>query len=189
MIGRLKGTLCYIDSASVIIDVSGVGYRVLLAQTLLSKLQKNEKIEVFTHTHVREDLLELYGFLEIQDLRLFEELISVSGVGCKTALNVFSLGARPDIIKAIQTNDEGFFRGVPRLGRKNTQKIIIDLKPKLGGGEFALYPEDPDEKDVVEALKSFGYSAKEAQDAYRKTDLEGKSPEDKIRIVLKYLGK
>ena len=72
---------------------------------------------------------------------------------------------------------------------QNTQKIIIELKPKLGGGTFELLPEDTDEKDVVDALKAFGYSAKESQEAYRKVGRNKSSTEEKIRVVLKYLGK
>ena len=189
MIGRLKGVVCYLDSASVIIDISGVGYKVLLPPILLAKIKQDEKIEVFIHTHVREDLLELYGFTDIRDLRLFEQFLSVSGIGCKTALNIFSLGQRSDILNAIHSGDATFFSGVPRLGRKNSQKIIIELKGKLGGGDFELAPDDPHQADVIEALKSFGYTAKEAQEVYRKVAKDGKDPEEKIRLALKQLGK
>lgn len=188
MIGWLKGSILYIDTSAVLLDVSGVGYRVLLSSVTLGKLQKGQKAEFFVHTHIREDLLELYGFSEIGDLRLFQELISVSGIGPKTALNIFSLGRRAEIVNAVTSADLSFFTGVPRLGKKNVQKIIIELKPRLGEGEFELLPEDVYEKDVLEALKTFGYSAKEALDAYREISKEGQTPEERIRLSLKRLG-
>lgn len=160
----------------------------MLPSVVLGKLQKGEKTEFFVHTHVREDLLELYGFSEPGDLRLFQELISVSGIGPKTALNIFSLGRRAEIVNAVTNADVSFFTGVPRLGKKNVQKIIIELKPRLGEGEFEILPEDKYENDVLEALKTFGYSTKEALDAYRKVSEEGQTPEEKIRLALKQLG-
>src|SRR5436190_10539061 len=132
MIGTIKGIVEYREDPFVIIDVNGVGYKVLIPATISITL--SAPIKLFTHTHVREDLLELYGFTEPQDLKLFEYLISVSGVGCKTALGVFAVGSRSQIVGAIAANDVGFFTSVPRLGKKNAQKIIIELKNKLGGG-------------------------------------------------------
>lgn len=124
MIGSLNGIIDYQEASSIIIDVNGVGYKVLVPVSM--PLSLGDKVKLFIHTHVREDLLELYGFKEVQDLKLFEYLISVSGVGCKTALGVFSVGSRAEIIKAIIGNDVGFFTAVPRLGKKNAQKIIIE---------------------------------------------------------------
>lgn len=190
MIGLLRGNVAFLDSSSAIIDVSGVGYTVLLPASILAKLHKDEQITVYTYTHVREDLLELYGFTDRGDLQLFKMLIGVSGVGCKTALHIFSLGKRADIVHAIHKADLAFFTGVPRLGKKNAQKIIIELKGKLGGnGDLDLSSEAIDTQEVIEALKVFGYSLKEAQDAYRQVSSEEISTEEKIRLALKYLGK
>src|SRR3990167_8590659 len=131
MIGTLKGIVEYRQDPHIIIDVNGVGYKVLVPITVLSKLNGlGESIKLYIHTHVREDLLELYGFSDPADLKLFEYLISVSGVGCRTASGIFSVGNRSEIIQAIIGSDVGFFTSVPRLGRKNAQKIIIDLKSK-----------------------------------------------------------
>lgn len=190
MIGSLRGTVIIIDTTSVLLDVSGVGYKVILPPPLLAKLSKDQNLSVFTHTHVREDLLELYGFEEMSDLKLFELIIGVSGVGCKTASNVFSLGTRSEIIDAIHKGDVTFFSGVPRLGKKNAQKIIIELKGKLGGtGDIDLGIETPDQKDVMDALKVFGYSSKEAQSALKNIEKDGLSTEEKIKRALRYLGK
>jgi holliday junction DNA helicase RuvA len=191
MIGTLKGTVEYREDPFVIVDVSGVGYKVLVPTTVLAKINAlGESIKLYTHTHVREDLLELYGFSDPSDLKLFEYLISVNGVGCRTASGIFSVGTRSEIIQAIVGNDVGFFTSVPRLGRKNAQKIIIELKNKIGGGEdLDLSSESEGNTEVVSALKSFGYSSKEAQDAVKGLSGKGETIEEKIRLALKYLGK
>jgi len=190
MIGSLHGTVDLIDNSSILLNISGVGYKVILPPPVLSKLSKDQALTVYTHTHVREDLLELYGFEDIADLKLFELFIHVSGIGCKTASNIFSLGNRSEITNAIYKGDVSFFSGVPRLGKKNAQKIIIELKSKLGGdGEVDLETQSPDQTEVMEALKVFGFSSKEAQVAYKHVAKDGISTEEKIRMALKYLGK
>lgn len=191
MIGILKGTIEYREDPNLIIDVHGVGYKVLVPLSVSSKISgMGEHIKLFTHTHVREELLELYGFTEPQDLKLFEYLISVSGIGCRTALGIFSVGTRHDIVRAITVNDLAFFTSVPRLGKKNAQKIIIELKNKLGGGEDLDLSQDGRTNDeVIAALKTFGFSVSEAQGAIRALNGAGESTGEKIRLALKYLGK
>lgn len=190
MIGLLTGTIVYREDPAVIIDVHGVGYKVLLPTTVLSNLPKSgDPITLFTHTHVREDLLELYGFTQPQDLKLFEYLISVSGVGCKTAQLVFSVGTRKDIIQAISSSNVAFFTSVPRLGKKNAQKIIIDLKNKIGGEDIDLSQDSSDDQDVISALKTFGYSGSEAHAAIQSLNGAGETVEQKVRLALRQLGK
>lgn len=190
MIGSLQGKVEVLAKPHSIINVSGVGYRVFLYETLYSKLTLNQDIKLFTYTHVKEDALELFGFLSIDDLRLFENLITVSGIGPKTAINIFSYGKREDIISAIISADVSFFTSVPRLGKKNAQKLIIELKNKLGSiDDLDLTNEDrADETETIEALRSFGFSAKEARDAVRQTKTNGQETQERVRIALKYLG-
>jgi Holliday junction DNA helicase RuvA len=188
MIGSLTGIVDYKEASSIIIDVNGVGYKVIVPANLLLNLR--DEVKLFIHTHVREDLLELYGFTEPQDLKLFEYLISVSGVGCKTAIGVFSVGNRREIVNAIIGNDVTFFTSVPRLGKKNAQKIIIELKNKLGGQEdLDLSQDGSDSNEVVVALKSFGFSAAEARAGLKGINGAGESVSEKVRLALKYLGK
>lgn len=188
MIGSLKGVIDYRENNFVIVDVNGVGYKVLVPANFSAAL--GEKVKLFTHTHVREDLLELYGFTTPADLKLFEYLISVSGVGCKTALGIFTVGQRKEIIHAITSNDVGFFTSVPRLGKKNAQKIIIELKNKLGGQEdLDLSQDGGDGDEVVAALKSFGFTPGEARAAIKSLAGKEGSVEEKVRLALKYLGK
>lgn len=188
MIGSLNGIIDYQEASSIIIDVNGVGYKVLVPVSM--PLSLGDKVKLFIHTHVREDLLELYGFKEVQDLKLFEYLISVSGVGCKTALGVFSVGSRAEIIKAIIGNDVGFFTAVPRLGKKNAQKIIIELKNKLGGeGDIDLSDEGSEGNEVIAALKTFGFTPAEARAALKGLNGKGETTSEKVRLALKFLGK
>jgi holliday junction DNA helicase RuvA len=191
MIALLKGQVELLQRPFVIIDVNGVGYKVLLPDSVYSKLILGEKTKIFTYTYVREDALDLFGFLEVEDLKLFENLLTVSGVGPKTALNIFSFGGRKDIIEAIIKGDVSFFTSVPRLGTKNAQKIIIELKNKMGsvtdldlsGNELL------ENAEVVQALKNFGFTVSEAQKAVRMVKKEGITTEDRIRLALKNLGR
>ena len=192
MIGTLKGVIEYREDPFLIVDVNGVGYKVLVPNSVLSKVNSlGDSIKLFTHTHVREDLLELYGFTDPMDLKVFAMLISVSGVGCRTALGIFSVGSRSDIVQAISKGDVSFFTSVPRLGKKNGQKIIIELKNKVGAnGDIDLSDDQGmEQQELITALKGFGFSAREAQDAIRGLDGKGETIEDKVRLALKYLGK
>lgn len=192
MIGSLKGVIEYREDPFLIVDVRGVGYKVLVPNSVLAKLNGlGEEIKLFTHTHVREDVLELYGFTNPSDLKLFSYLIGVSGVGCRTALGIFSVGSRHEIVQAISTGDVSFFTTVPRLGKKNGQKIIIELKNKLGSAvELDLSDSvGAEQGELVNALKAFGFSVQEAQEAIRGLDGRGETVEEKVRLALKYLGK
>ncbi len=188
MIALLRGTIALRDSQTIIIDVSGVGYKVSVPTTVLLQAPTGKEITLYIHTHVREDLLELYGFLSQSDLKLFELLLSVSGIGPKTALGVFSLGSSSDILSAITTSNVSFFSGVPRLGKKNAQKIIIELKNKVGSTADLDLTGDSLQDEVLEALTAFGFSGKEAVQALKGID-ENLKTEEKVRLALKQLGK
>jgi len=191
MIGFLKGSIELLDRPFVYVDVNGVGYKILVPDSIYAKLTKQEKIKLFTFTYVREDELALFGFLEVEDLKLFESLITVSGIGPKTALNIFSFGERKDIIEAIIKGDVSFFTSVPRLGTKNAQKIIIELKNKMGAGnDLDLSGKDLLENaEVVQALKNFGFSVAEAQKAVREIKTQGLTLDQKIKLALRNLSK
>src|ERR1035437_6149863 len=191
MIALLNGKVELLQRPFAIIDVNGVGYKVLLPDSVYSKLTLGEKTRIFTYTYVREDALDLFGFLEADDLKLFENLLTVSGVGPKTALNIFSFGGRKDIIEAIIKGDVEFFTSVPRLGTKNAQKIIIELKSKMGSSvDLDLSGNDLLENaEVVQALKNFGFSVQEAQKAVREVKKDGITTEERIRLALKNLGR
>jgi Holliday junction DNA helicase RuvA len=191
MIGFLRGEVFLKEGSYIILDVKGVGYKVLGSRDVLSKATKGFPLALFIYTHVREDNISLFGFMESSDLKLFESLIGVSGIGPKTAMNIFSIGNRSQIISAIATADTSFFKAVPRLGQKNAQKIIIELKNKFGGvGELDLNGEDlSGNEDVISALKNFGFTTKEIHDAIRSVKKNGQNDSEIIKLALKYLGK
>lgn len=191
MIGFLNGIVEFFDQGRLVVNVNGVGYKVFISSDVLSKTRIGEKIKLHTHTHVREDVLDLYGFLDLLDLRLFENLIGVSGVGPKTALGIFSVGNREIIINSILKGDVSFFTTVPRLGKKNAQKIIIELKGKLGStGDLDLSSLDSKENsEAVNALKSLGFTIGEINNALKEIDGQAKTTEEKIKLALKYLSK
>lgn len=191
MIGMLQGTVVFKNAPSIIVDVNGVGYKVLVANSLFTDHAIGDKIQVFIHTYVRDDALDLYGFSGPEDLRLFEMLISVSGVGCKSALGVFSVGSRSAIVNAIVTGDVNFFTSVPRLGKKNGQKIIIELKSKLGSVvDLDLSATDTNEQqEAITALQSFGFTQREAEIAVQAIKETNLKTEDLVRLALKQLGK
>lgn len=191
MISYLEGTVKFKGLTYLIILTSGgVGYKVNAPTDLVSDALLDQQVSVHTYTHVRDDILDLYGFADPENMALFELLISVSGIGPKTALTVFSLGKLTKIKEAIVKGDVAFFTEVPRLGKKNAQKLIIELRPKLGSlGELDLMGESGETKEIIDALKSFGFSVSESKDALKSlADFEG-STSDKIRRALKYLGK
>lgn len=193
MIGFLKGEVMLRDGPHLIVDVNGVGYRVFAVQSIHSKLNgQRPKVELFTYTHVRDDALELFGFPSFGDLKLFKLLIGVSGIGPKTAIGIFAIGSGEEIKEAIAKGDVAFFSTVPRLGRKNAQKIIIELRSKIGSiaGEVDLSEQDHTVyQTVIEALRTFGFNSKEASDALRAIRGKGETVEEKVRLALKDLGK
>ncbi|MDP3941603.1 MAG: Holliday junction branch migration protein RuvA [bacterium] len=190
MIARLQGNVVVKELTFLILDVHGVGYKVSVPVHVLTGLSEGDEVILFTYTLVRDDALELYGFTDHRDLILFEMLLSVSGIGCKIALGIFGNGTREEIINAILQADTAFFSGVPRLGTKNAQKIIIELKGKLGdSGAISLGEVGEGGDDVIEALKTFGYSAKEANDAFKEVRNHSEKASERIRLALKYLGK
>ena len=190
MIGYLSGTVIIRDDPYVILDVNGVGYKILVSSDILSSVSElGSKLTVFTYTHVREDELALYGFSKYSDLKLFESLIAVSGVGPRTAIGIFAIGSGDEIIKAIIDADVSFFVSVPRLGTKNAQKIIIELKNKVGGGDLDLSGvSNGARNELTAALKTFGFTSKEIGEAIRNID-RSVTVEEQIKMALKYLGK
>ena len=190
MIGLVKGKVLLKDGNDLIIDINGVGYRVLVSEKLISKTAEGSDVQLFTFTYVKEDVLELFGFEELADLKLFKNLISVNGVGPRTAMTIFSFSGREEIVDAVLKGDVPFFTRIPRLGKKNAQKIIIELKSKLkDSSSFDLNADEKeDNKEVFDALRNFGFSHKEITETLKNIDSNASSDE-KIKMALKYLGK
>lgn len=181
MIGLLQGTVFSKNHNSVILLVGGVGYSVKIPEHALAKLTVKQKITLYTQTYVREDTLALFGFTESTELQLFEQLQTVSGIGPRTALSVVDRGVI-SVSKAINEGDVDFFTAIPRLGRKNAQKIIIEFKGKLDSNTSG------ESREIQDALLSMGFTRQEILEVTRKIDPEG-SLETRIKQALKLLGK
>ncbi|MEA3272067.1 MAG: Holliday junction branch migration protein RuvA [Patescibacteria group bacterium] len=186
MISSLKGNIIhkFLDSGIIVIEVNGVGYGVYVRTSLFSKFKEGEGVFLFAHEYIRENSRELYGFLKTDELKLFEKLLSVSGVGPKLALNILSLGKIEDIKKSIDNDDVEFLTTLKGVGKKIAQKIILELKGKLIDGKSVGYDDE-----VVDALKNLGYSFSEAKTAIGKIPKNLKTTELRLRETLKHLAR
>lgn len=199
MISQLIGILDSIEQNNMTIDVNGVGYKVYLPTSALAKLPKpGEKIKVFTYQVVREDANDLYGFLRKEERGLFSMLLSVSGIGPKSALSLLSGIKMEDLVIAIAKGSVDLISSVPGIGLKTAQKLVIELKEKVGkayaiaggAGGKGLPTEDPMIGDAVSALMTLGYTPKEARDAIMRSGIDFtkvKGTEDIIKQSLKAL--
>lgn len=172
MIRALRGTVQNIFSEGVILDVSGVGYEVLVPAGLVQLLvtQQGQVAQLSIYTHVKEDALQLFGFQNESQRELFVLLLSVSGVGPRTALAVLDKGSEA-VVNAIQQSDVAFFQGVPRLGKKTAQKIIVDLQSKLGKlQDLDLTPLSSAQNELQDALTGMGFAEVEVREVLRSLD-------------------
>lgn len=186
MIARLTGTPS-IASTTVIVDVQGVGYQVFTTQETQTWALDKSSITLSIYTHVTENSLELFGFKDEAEKQLFLLLLTVSGVGPKTALGVINLGYR-ETLSALQQANLAFFAKVPRVGKKLAQKIIIELGSKVGSTtELDLKPLDTKQQDIVAALTSLGYDELSAQQAIKQINLENLTVQEAIKQVMKQL--
>lgn len=186
MIGRIKGKLVEIDGNVGLIETSsGLSYEVYLPPALFA-LPVNAPLELETHLQVRDDAHILFGFKDKKDKSLFKLLLSVSGVGPKTAFQVTSYTGSDELISAVQTNDVAYFSKIPGLGKKTAMKIILELSQKLKS-EFDMQKMNlsDEDKTVIDALMALGYKSQEAKQAISKIPKE-LSIEEKIKEALKY---
>jgi Holliday junction DNA helicase RuvA len=189
MIARLKGRLEAKGKDHAVIDVGGIGFKVYMPTSLLDSWEGlGHEVELFTHLHVRENELSLYGCGSQEELAVFELLLGVSGVGPKVALAVLS-ALPPDSLRTAvaQENAETLAR-VPGIGPKTARKLIFDLKDKIGVGVVPMAaPVLTDvDAEVIAALTSLGYSVVEAQEALQSLPREEIEIEEKVRLALAY---
>lgn len=186
MIAFLRGPLLQRAADSVILDVNGIGYRVRIPTTTLSRLGDLGTVaELYTHLHVREDDLSLFGFVTQDEQDLFELLLSVSGIGPKVALGILSSAPPNEIRAAISQNNLEILGSIKGIGKKTAQRLVLELKGKVEVGE-EISELSPLDGEVAATLINLGYSASEAQRAARA--VPGKTLEDKLRAALQYLG-
>lgn len=183
MISYLHGKVLHKDLNYFEIDVNGVGYKVFSKSTFINTLTFNDVISVFIYTNVKEDDIKLFGFENREEKIIFEVLISVSGVGPKTALAILNSTSVNGIKSAIQNADTEVFMNVSGIGKKLAQKIIVELQSKIGKITELNLKETNDE-DVINALKNLGYTYKEAHELSKGVD-KNLEIREKIKLSLK----
>lgn len=192
MIAHLRGAVEFIGKDSLIVDVNNVGYRVFVTATTRDAASVGRVIELFTHLQVREDAWTLFGFATQDELELFELLLSISGIGAKTALAVLA-AAPPDRLRAAIAHEQtDVLTRVPGIGPKTAKNIVFHLKDKVGivtRGAEIQYLSDQD-TEVIAALTTLGYSVVEAQSALASLPRdETLDVGEKIRLALAYFAK
>jgi len=190
MIGRLNGTLAEKNPPQVLVDCNGVGYQVDVPMSTFYNLPAlGEKITLLTHFIVREDAQLLYGFATVAERDAFRQLIKISGVGPRTALSVLSGMGVSDLAQAITLQEAGRLIKVPGIGKKTAERLLLELKGKLGAdiGPLAGGPDDS-QADILQALLALGYSDKEAA-ASLKALPKDVGVSDGIKLALKALSK
>ena len=195
----VSGAVAHIEPYLAVIDCGGVGYACRTTAYTLSHLKKGDKVKIFTHLNVREDAMELYGFDSQEELNLFRQLISVSGVGPKAALSILSGSSPGNLALSIITGDEKTLTKAQGVGKKIAQRVILELKDKLakgqtggGAGESGpaidIIPQNK-RSEAAAALAVLGYSQAEINIALKDVDLEGQPLEQSIRQALKKMMK
>lgn len=199
MISFVKGPLAEVLQDRVVIESGNVGLEVFVPLSVMGKMPgAGKEIKLYTYFQVREDAMSLYGFWNRQDLQMFKQLISVSGVGPKAALGVLSAMSPDQLRLAIVTGDLKAITRAPGIGSKTAQRIIVDLKDKISAEEllpFAYVKQESDvssgrgaAKEAAEALMALGYSASEAGRAVHQVEVtELMTAEDVLKASLKYL--
>ena len=192
MIGRLSGVLLERNPPQILVDANGIGYDVEVSMSTFYNLPATgERVTLFTHLLVREDAHLLYGFASESERKVFRQLLKISGVGARTALAVLSGLSIGELIEAVSAQETGRLVKIPGIGRKTAERLLLELKDKLGADlapGAAAQRARPAASDILNALASLGYSDKEAQAAVKLLP-EGLSVSDGIRQALKSLSK
>ena len=199
MIAFVSGILEMKLNGYVVINVQGIGYKVYMSEASIDSLAEiGEEVKVYTHYHVREDDISLYGFLSMEELNMFELLISVSGVGAKSALNTLANIEPSAFALAVISNDTSKLVKIPGIGAKTAGRIILELKDKLKNQDIVsskvnkskiIVDEENEINEAISALQVLGYNRKEIEKAFEHINVQNLKLEDLIKQGLKYLAR
>lgn len=200
MFAYISGKLAYKMEGYIIVDVNGIGYKIYMSQTSIDKLGNiNENVKIHTYLKVREDDMSLFGFITSEELSMFELLISVSGVGAKTALSMLATIEPSKFALAVITDDIKTLTKIPGIGAKSAARIVLELKDKLktenavsNNSESELAKEvekDANLEDAISALQVLGYTRKDIEKTFEKIEIANLSVEDLIKKGLQLLGR
>ena len=181
MISRLRGEVVSRSAAGIVLDVCGVGYLVNPTASARRRAEQGGEVVLETYLQVREDVLQLFGFAEATERELFELLLSVQGVGPKVALAIVSGSSPDELRRAIALEDTARFEAIPGIGKKTAQRVVLELKEKLGS---VASPAEHGYVGARDALVELGYSLAEAETALAGTDPDA-PPEERVREALR----
>jgi holliday junction DNA helicase RuvA len=186
MIARLRGKPVGTTPEGLVLDVGGVGYLVAATPSVLRNADGREEIVVETYLHVREDTMQLYGFADRAERELFVLLLTVNGIGPKVALAIVSGSQADELRLAIVREDVARFQVIPGIGKKTAERIVLELKEKIGAGVTGLTPSSSGDAHIVarDALVELGYTLVDAERALADTD-PALPPEERVRLALK----
>ncbi len=188
MISHISGNVIIKKEKHIVVDVRGVGYKITCTKQTIEKIKNGDSVSLHTYLSVKEDSLELYGFFEENELELFTLLISVNGIGPRSAIGIIGLESINMLVNAIANKDLGYLTKVSGVGKKSAEKIILELKDKVSTFETSEMKEmRREEEDVLEALKTLGYRADEAHNALRQIPEEITDQGKIIKEALKLL--
>ena len=189
MFYSIEGILIKKSDKFIVVENQGLGFRIFVSQETNSKLPKvGERVKLYLHHHVREDGMELFGFLQKEELELFELLISVSGIGPKTALGLIGLSSVENLKTAIISNKADFLHRAPGIGQKTAERIILELKSKLAEEGVGVSKLESD-LELEDALIGLGYDKNAIRQIIRKIPEEIVDSEKRLKEALKLLGK
>ncbi len=199
MISYIKGRLEIKSKDYIVVDVGGIGYKIFMSKTAINELEKGKEVKIFTYMKVREDDISLYGFLNNEELVTFELLISVGGVGAKSAITILSNITPSKFALAVITNDVNTLKKLPGIGAKTAGRIILELKDKMKTEQSIEENKNEEIKeaivldnkanDAVEALCVLGYTRKDVEKVLSNIDTNKLTVEEIIKQGLKYLGR
>ncbi len=193
MIAKLKGKVEYLKDNYLVMDVHDVGYKIYLSAYTLGKVSKavdaEGKISLHIYTYVREDALALYGFLVLEELEMFELLISISGIGPKAGLSILSIATPKTIKTAILNENPSILTKVSGIGKKTAERVILELRNKVADISISDKEEAIIDVDAIEALITMGYSNVEAREALVSVPADIKDTGERVKLALKNLGR
>ena len=202
MISYIRGELAAVEENKAIVDVGGIGYGVFMSNQALAMLpQPGNEVKIYTYFSVREDAMQLFGFLTRDDLEIFRLVIGVSGIGPKGGLNILSAMSPDELRFAVMSGDAKAISAAPGIGKKTAEKLIVELKDKINiedmlnraahGEEAGFQEQNPAEEGIqaeaVQALVALGYGSTESMKAVKRASLDCVTVEELLKEALKYL--
>ncbi len=187
MIGYLEGVVKAVRASFCVVSAGGVGYKVAATKDALQTMREGQSIALWIHTAVREDALDLFGFPSESELEFFELLLTVSGIGPKSALGILNIAPADTLRSAIAAGNDSYLTNVSGIGKKTAQKILFELKDKVAKTD--IDPSMRSDEDALEAMKALGYSREEARDALKQVPATITGSHARLREALRLLGR